>query len=158
MSMAQDKARAFLTAAPDGLIAAVLLSFLATAGLFYVNIMAALVSGLVEGLHFTEKQAGLVASANVYGAAFGALIAVFFVRRVSWRRTSVLLLCALIMADLLSTLIKNPTAMIAMRLLHGTIGGMLVGTGFSVIARARASRIVPSACCSSCSSALAGSA
>jgi len=137
MSMAQDKARAFLTAAPDGLIAAVLLSFLATAGLFYVNIMAALVSGLVEGLHFTEKQAGLVASANVYGAAFGALIAVFFVRRVSWRRTSVLLLCALIMADLLSTLIKNPTAMIAMRLLHGTIGGMLVGTGFSVIARAR---------------------
>jgi len=137
MTMAQDSARAFPTAAPDGLIAAVLLSFLATAGLFYVNIMAALVNGLVEGLHFTERQAGFVASTNVYGAAFGALIAVFFVRRISWRRVSVLLLCALIMADLFSILVKNPNTMIAMRLLHGTIGGMLVGTGFSVIARTR---------------------
>jgi predicted MFS family arabinose efflux permease len=137
MSMAQRTARAFPRAAPDGLIAAVLLSFLATAGLFYVNIMAALVDGLVQGLHFTERQAGFVASANVYGAAFGALMAVFFVRRVSWRKLSVLLLCGLIAADLLSILIKNPSAMIAMRLLHGTIGGMLVGTGFSVIARTR---------------------
>lgn len=135
--MSMDKTRTFPTAAPDGLVAAVLLSFLATAGLFYVNIMAALVDGLVQGLHFTEKQAGFVASANVYGAAFGALIAVFFVRRISWRRVSVVLLCALIAADLVSTLIRNPTAMIAMRLLHGTIGGMLVGTGFSVIARTR---------------------
>ncbi len=135
--MAQRTARAFPRAAPDGLIAAVLLSFLATAGLFYVNIMAALVDGLVQGLHFTERQAGFVASANVYGAAFGALMAVFFVRRVSWRKLSVLLLCGLIAADLLSILIKNPSAMIAMRLLHGTIGGMLVGTGFSVIARTR---------------------
>lgn len=137
MSMARDTARRFPTAAPDGLFAAVLLSFLATAGLFYVNIMAALVSGLVTGLHFTEKQAGFVASANVYGAALGALIAVFFVRRISWRRVCVVLLCGLIAADLVSTFIHDPTSMIAMRLLHGTIGGMLVGTAFSVIARTR---------------------
>jgi predicted MFS family arabinose efflux permease len=135
--MERETGGAFPTAAPDGLVAAVLLAFLATAGLFYVNIMAALVDGLVQGLHFTERQAGFVASANVYGAALGALIAVFFVRRISWRRVSVVLLCSLIAADMLSTFIKDPTAMIAMRLLHGTIGGMLVGTGFSVIARTR---------------------
>jgi len=33
----------------DSLLASVLLSFLATAGLFYVNIMAALVDGLITG-------------------------------------------------------------------------------------------------------------
>lgn len=39
-------ARRFPTAAPDGLLAAALLAFLATAGFFDVNIMAALVPGL----------------------------------------------------------------------------------------------------------------
>ncbi|MBS0276865.1 MAG: MFS transporter, partial [Proteobacteria bacterium] len=94
--------RRFPTAAPDGLVAAVLLSFLATAGLFYVNIMAALVSGLIDGLHFTEQQAGYVASANVYGAAVGALASVFFVRRIAWRPVAFALLLALIAADVVS--------------------------------------------------------
>jgi predicted MFS family arabinose efflux permease len=134
--MAEEKRR-FPTAPPDGLIAAILLSFLATAGLFYVNIMAALVSGLIDGLHFTEQQAGFVASANVYGAAFGALISIFFVKRIVWRRVALLLLCALIVADLLSIFVTGPQTLIGMRFAHGTIGGMLVGMAFSVIARTR---------------------
>ena len=130
--------RRFPTAAPDGLIAAVLLSFLATAGLFYVNIMAALVSGLIDGLHFTEQQAGYVASANVYGAALGALTAVFFVRRVAWRPVAFALLVALILVDVVSIFITTPQVLIPLRFLHGTVGGMLVGTGFAVIARTEA--------------------
>ena len=129
--------RRFPTAAPDGLIAAILLSFLATAGLFYVNIMAALVSGLIDGLHFTEKQAGLVASANVYGAALGALSSVFFVKRIAWRPVAVGLLAALIVVDIVSIFVHAAPGLIATRFVHGTIGGMLVGTGFSVIARTR---------------------
>jgi predicted MFS family arabinose efflux permease len=129
--------RRFPTAAPDGLIAAVLLSFLATAGLFYVNIMAALVSGLVEGAHFTPREAGFVASANVYGAALGALVSIFFVKRVAWRPAAVVLLAALVAVDLLSILIHQSAPLIGARFLHGTIGGMLVGIGFSVIARTR---------------------
>jgi hypothetical protein len=38
--------RRFPTASPDGEIARVLLAFLATAGIFYVNIMPAIVDGL----------------------------------------------------------------------------------------------------------------
>ena len=64
--------RHFPTAAPNSEIARVLLAFLATAGLFYVNIMPALVDGLIEGLQFSNRQAGFVGSANVYGAAAGA--------------------------------------------------------------------------------------
>lgn len=125
------------TASPDGLAAAVLLSFLATAGLFYVNIMAALVSGLIDGLHISEKQAGFVASANVYGAALGALISVFFVKRVPWRPVAVVLLVLLMTLDMTSTLIRSAPVLIALRFVHGSVGGMLVGTGFSVIARTR---------------------
>ena len=56
----------------DGFAVATMLAFLATAGLFYVNIMPALVDGLVKGVSFTVEQAGYITSANIYGAAFGA--------------------------------------------------------------------------------------
>jgi hypothetical protein len=70
---------------PDSMLARVLLAFLATAGFFYVNIMPALVDGLKVGLGFSNKQAGLVGSCNVYGAAGGAFLIVFSVRRINWR-------------------------------------------------------------------------
>jgi len=44
-------------APPDSLIASVLLAFLATAGLFYVNIMAAIVTGLIDALGVSEREA-----------------------------------------------------------------------------------------------------
>ena len=122
-------------AAPNGLIAAVLLAFLATAGLFYVNIMAAIVDGLVNGLGLSEKQAGQVGSANIYGAAFGALISVLLVKRVSWKPLAFVCLLALITIDLLSTGIMTFNALLPVRLGHGVIGGILTGTGFAVIAR-----------------------
>src|SRR5512139_89232 len=88
-------------AAPHGEIARVLLAFLASAGLFYVNIMPALVDGLIQGAGFTNREAGMVGSSNVYGASLGALVAVFFVKRVNWRRASYFLLIGLISMDLL---------------------------------------------------------
>lgn len=121
----------------DSLLASVLLSFLATAGLFYVNIMAALVDGLIGGAGLTARQAGFVASANVYGAAVGALAAVFIIRRLPWRPTAVAVLLSLIVVDLSSTLLRLPEVLIAVRFLHGFIGGLLVGVAFAVIARTR---------------------
>ncbi len=126
--------RAFKAEA-NSLLARTFLSFLATAGLFYVNIMPAIVDGLIEGLGFTSQQAGNVGSANVYGAAAGALMVVFLIKRLSWRPAAYVLLAGLMTMDLLSILITTPQAMTAFRFLHGVIGGALVGVGFSVIAR-----------------------
>ena len=127
----------FPKVAPDGLPAAVLLSFLATAGLFYVNIMAALVTGLSDGLGIKPASAGLIASANVYGAAIGALVAVFLIRRIAWRATATAALLTLIAIDLVSTQIASVPGLTALRLCHGIVGGLLVGTAFAVIARTR---------------------
>jgi len=124
-------------ASPDGLVAAALLSFLATAGFFYVNIMPAIVEGLKTGLDFSDRAAGLAGSANVYGAALGALAATFVVTRWPWRPAALVLLCALIGIDLGSQFIVRPEAMIPVRALHGLAGGCLVGFAFSVIARTR---------------------
>lgn len=124
-------------AAPEGLLASVLLAFLATAGLFYVNIMPALVAGLIDGLGFTNRQAGLVGSANVYGAACGALVAVFLVRRVPWRRAEVMALVMLLLLDLASTQVTTAGPLTALRFLHGVVGGVSVGIGLAVMARTR---------------------
>ncbi|HZX22047.1 MAG TPA: MFS transporter [Woeseiaceae bacterium] len=121
--------------APNSMAARIFLAFLATAGLFYVNIMPAIVDGLKEGLDFTDRQAGFAASANVYGAALGALLIVFIVRRIRWRPVAYTLLATLIVMDLLSMLVAAPGIMIATRFVHGCVGGALVGVGFSVIAR-----------------------
>jgi predicted MFS family arabinose efflux permease len=132
----QTSQKSFLpTAAPDGLIAAILLAFLATAGLFYVNIMAAIVDGLVSGLGFSDVQAGRIGSVNIYGAAAGALMSVFLVKRVPWKPLALLCLLLLIFVDLSSIWIKTYEIMLPVRLGHGFVGGILTGTGFAVIAR-----------------------
>lgn len=130
-----DASRRLPQAPPDGLIACVLLAFLATAGLFYVNIMAALVAGLIDGLGFTNREAGFVGSANVYGAACGALIAVWLVRRVAWRPAEVAALSLLLVLDLASTFVTSAWPMIALRFAHGVVGGISVGIGLAVMAR-----------------------
>lgn len=122
-------------AKPNGEIARVLLAFLATAGLFYVNIMPALVDGLIEALGFSNREAGFVGSANMYGAAFGAFSAVFLVKHINWRKAAVLLLTGLILFDVASMFLTSANALIGTRFLHGCVGGMLVGIGFAVMSR-----------------------
>lgn len=117
------------------MIARIFLAFLTSAGLYYVNIMPAIVAGLIEALGFSNQQAGNVASANMYGAAFGALTIVFFIRRLNWQLVSTLFLCGLIAIDLVSLRLADPTVLTAVRFVHGFIGGMLIGVGFSLIAR-----------------------
>lgn len=119
----------------NGILASVFLAFLTTAGIFYINIMPALVSGLKEGLDFTSQQAGFVSSANLYGASIGAFSAVFLVKKINWRLYSFALMISIIAIDLACIFITNADMMIAIRGLHGVVGGLLVGIGFSIISR-----------------------
>jgi len=130
-----DKPFGIPVVAPNGEIARILLSFLATAGLFYVNIMPALIDGFISGLGFTNQEAGFVGSANVYGAAAGALSVVFLIKKIPWKKSSVILLIGLMLMDGLSIYLTDPTALMAARFCHGYIGGLLVGIGFAVISR-----------------------
>jgi predicted MFS family arabinose efflux permease len=116
-------------------MARLFLAFLATAGLFYVNIMPAIINGLIEALGFSNQQAGSVGAANMYGAAFGALAIVFLVKRLNWQLASLFFLVLLITIDLSSLFLKQPTVLVGVRFVHGLVGGMLIGTAFSVFAR-----------------------
>lgn len=121
--------------APDRLWLYALLALVATAGFFYVNIMAAIVDGLVTGLGFTNPQAGTVGAANIYGASVGSFVAVLLVRRVRWRPALFALLSLLLLMDLGSLAIREPSLLTAVRALHGLVGGLAVGITYSVMAR-----------------------
>lgn len=129
---------AFHPVPADSMIARILLAFLATAGLYYVTIMPALIDGLKEGLAFTNRQAGLVGSFNMYGGAAGALLMALIVKRVPWRPAAHGMLLALIAIDLVSIFVLHPIALIAVRFVHGAIGGALVGLTYSLFARTTA--------------------
>ncbi len=124
-------------AAPDGLLAAAFLGMLGTAGMFYVNLLPAIVSGLRDALGYSNVQAGYVASANVYGAALGALAAVFIVRRFPWKRVQAVALSALIAFDVVSMAVTSLPVLIALRSLHGLCGGVSIGIALAVMARTR---------------------
>ena len=119
----------------DGILISIFLSFLATAGLFYVNLGGAFLSAFVDGLGISRETAGYISSANKYGAAFGALIATFTVKHLPWRNTAYIALIILISVDLLCFRLTDPQTLIMVRFFHGTVGGFLVGLGFSIIAR-----------------------
>ena len=119
----------------SSVLAAIFYSIVATAGLFYVNLGGAFLSAFVDGLGVERDVAGFIVSANKYGAAFGALIATFIVKKVEWRKVIRLLFITLIIFDLISTQFSNPQTLIILRFIHGTIGGLSVGIGLSIIAR-----------------------
>ena len=124
-----------LAVAADSHLARLMLAFLATAGLFYVNIMPALVSGLIEGRGFSARDAGVIGSCNVYGAAVGAFIAIFLVKKLPWKAACSGLLLVLISLDFISMLLTAPVPMMLLRAVHGLTGGLLVGVAFAVMAR-----------------------
>ena len=56
------KARGIPKVSQDGLLVAIFLAFLATAGLFYVNLGGAFLSAFVDGLGISRESAGYITS------------------------------------------------------------------------------------------------
>ena len=120
---------------PDGLIVALMLAILATAGFNCVLIMAAIVSGLIDGLHLSAAAAGRISACDTYGMSVGAFAAVLLVRRVPWRPLCATLLCLLIALDLATTQIHAVAPLMVIRAVHGACGGLLIGISYGVFAR-----------------------
>jgi predicted MFS family arabinose efflux permease len=121
--------------APNGWIAQLILSFAATAGILYVNIMPALVDALQVALGFSTEAAGRVGSLNTYGGAVGALCMAAFGRRLPWRATLLALAAGLVVFDTVSIQITAPLPMMAVRFAHGALGGGMVAMAYLVISR-----------------------
>jgi len=119
-------------------LASLQLAFLASAGLYYINIFPAITDSLMEGAGLTSTQAGDVTSANALGAAFGALIITLLITRIpQWKKVAFGLLIGLVSIDWLTVNLDSTEFLVIIRFCHGLVGGALVGLGFSVIARTK---------------------
>ena len=123
-------------AAPQGWAASLLLAFLSSAGLYYVNIFPVIVDSLMAGAGLSASQAGDITFANTIGAVIGAFCVSLTIRRIPrWKAAATALLLCSIGMDVLTISLANLELLIPLRLVHGMLGGALVGLGFAVIAR-----------------------
>ncbi|MCQ3828592.1 MFS transporter [Microbulbifer elongatus] len=120
----------------NGWIASIFLAFLSSAGLYYVNIFPVIVDALMAGAGLSAEQAGQITFANTMGAVIGAFTVSWLIRHIPrWKRAAAILLCCSIGMDVLTIQLANLDLLIPLRLVHGILGGALVGLGFAVIAR-----------------------
>ncbi|WP_051687229.1 MFS transporter [Microbulbifer sp. HZ11] len=120
----------------NGWIASIFLAFLSSAGLYYVNIFPVIVDALMAGAGLSAEQAGQITFANTMGAVIGAFTVSWLIRYIPrWKRAAAILLCCSIGMDVLTIQLANLDLLIPLRLVHGILGGALVGLGFAVIAR-----------------------
>ncbi|MEH6551597.1 MAG: MFS transporter [Pseudomonadales bacterium] len=126
----------FPKAAPNSMVASLLLAFLSSAGLYYVNIFPAITDALMVGAGLNASDAGQITSANAMGAAFGAFTITLLIKKLpQWKLVAVGLLLMLISIDIFTILQESTAILVPIRFSHGFMGGALVGLGFSVIAR-----------------------
>ena len=121
--------------APNHPLAYLFVAFVATAGIFYINIQPGIVSALVEGLGFTDQQAGRAMAMNSYGATLGAFLAFFWLGGWHWKYKIASLFLLLITIELTTQFVSSPQLMTIWRFLAGTVGGVTVGLGFSILSR-----------------------
>lgn len=120
----------------NGWIASIFLAFLSSAGLYYVNIFPVIVDALMAGAGLSAEQAGQITFANTIGAVIGAFTVSWLIRHIPrWKRAAAILLCCSIGMDVLTIQLANLDLLVPLRLVHGILGGALVGLGFAVIAR-----------------------
>ncbi|MCR8924092.1 MFS transporter [Dasania sp. GY-MA-18] len=120
---------------PNSMFAYFALGFISMAGIYYVNILPVLVGTLIDGLGFSESQAGYISSANVYGASLGAVLAVLVIKSCPWKKLVTLGLGALVVMDFASVWLSSFELLVASRFISGVFGGMAAGCVIGVMAR-----------------------
>ncbi|EXJ11436.1 MFS transporter [Nitrincola nitratireducens] len=111
------------------------LAFIAMAGLSYINFLPGVVNALAGGIGFNEAEAGQIVALNGYGALLGSTVAIFLVRRIQWQTVMFISFTLLALTDISTLWVENYSIMLGWRFLAGILGGLCVGTGFSVLAR-----------------------
>lgn len=124
------------TVSAQGWAASILLAFLSSAGLYYVNIAPVISNALMSGAGLSAAESGDILSANFFGAALGAFGITFLIRFIPrWKPAACALLLSSIGLDLLTISLSATESLVPLRFLHGVLGGSLVGLGFAVISR-----------------------
>ncbi|MEI8648254.1 hypothetical protein P4S73_10570 [Paraglaciecola sp. Hal342] len=100
-----------------------------------------LISGLVSSYQFSESEAVFVIATELLAGAFSAVPALWWVSKISWRGVSIVSLLALVLINLISTLLVDFTYIAILRGIEGFFSGTLLILYMVVIATC----LIPSA-------------
>ena len=91
------------------------------------------VQGLVEYIGFSEKDAGYIASAEMWGLAITTVLLTFLAGRFNWRHIFLLSLIIIIAGNLVSLFMTTPSGFGLWRFITGLGCGGLVSLSFTII-------------------------
>ena len=91
------------------------------------------VQGLVAYLHFSEEQAGYIASAEMFGLALTTIVLNFISTRFDWRKLTVLFLVVSALGNLASVLVTDFNSLAAIRFITGMGSGGLMSLTFAMM-------------------------
>lgn len=133
-----DRATVIDVDAPTTIAAIVLLAVI---GPCMFILQPAYVQGLVEYLRFSEEQAGMIASAEMFGLAASAIGVNFVLQRLNWRILAFCFLLISLLGNLASLALDNERALAGMRFITGLGSGGLISITFTMMGlTARADR------------------
>lgn len=123
-----------------GVIAAVVIGSICN---MVPNALPVYLVALAESRHLTESQTGLCGMADAGGIAIGSIgcaLLPALVRRLNWRRTTMLGLCIMVVANLLAMATTSFPGLVAARIVAGIGAGMSVAIVYACLAEGDAAR------------------
>ncbi len=108
--------------------AAMWMTVVGTLGILFLPLM---VSGIIDDLDFSKKQAGYIAAIEMAGIAIATGFGIFWVRRVNWVLVASIATIVLAVANWASTGIGNFEAMFVTRFVVGLASGALLAIGMA---------------------------
>lgn len=96
-------------------------------------VQPAFVQGLVELYYYSEKGAGYVAAAEMWGIALTTLAMTFFSHKINWRNILVLATLIMVTGNLTSIFVEGQVSFAIVRFITGIGSGVLVSLSFTII-------------------------
>lgn len=118
---------------PDSPVTVVAAIWLCSIGTVATYIMPLLTDGAINDLHFSERSAGMLASAILAGAVVSALLSSLWVRRIRWRTAARLAVCGQLTATVLSLIFHTSASFIFLQGLAGFFGGANYSLAMTVL-------------------------
>lgn len=91
------------------------------------------VQGMVEYLGFSEKAAGDISSAEMWGIALTTVVMTFFSHRFNWRHVFIVSLLIMVMGNIASLFAQTPLLFGIWRFVVGLGAGGLISLSFTVV-------------------------
>lgn len=115
---------------PRSLFAAI---YMAVIGPEVFIVQPGFVQGLVQYAGFSDKAAGDIASAEMWGIALTTVVLSFFASRCNWRHVFAVSLIVIVIGNLASMLAATPVAFGAWRFLAGLGAGGVISLSFAAV-------------------------